>query len=69
MSVGCQAAREKTLRGFFGERCGKPASERDWLGRLVCAECFEFSEAARKDANSLGNAIGEVMKRRREKKP
>jgi len=68
VSVTCQAAREKTIRGFFGERCGKPATERDALGRLVCAECFAFGEALRKNANDLGSAIGELLKTRRASK-
>ena len=60
----CTAAKTKTLRGLFGERCGKPATAIDWLGRDVCAECHTYSEEAKKDAQSVANMVGDVLKRR-----
>ena len=60
----CQAAKSKTLRGLFGERCGQPATAIDWLGRDVCAECHAYSEEAKNDAKSVANVVGDVLKRR-----
>lgn len=65
----CKAAREKTLRGAFGERCGKPATATDWLGRDVCAACLAYSEEAKRDVKSLGNVLGEIYQRRAGKGP
>jgi hypothetical protein len=64
----CRAAKVKTIRGTFGERCGKPATDRDFMGRPVCAECLAFSEEARRDANSVGSVIAEIWKRRAQMK-
>lgn len=60
----CRAARAKTLRGAFGERCGKPATAIDGWGRPVCAECLAFAEAAKRDVQSVGNVLADIYKRR-----
>lgn len=60
----CRAAARKTLTGVFGERCGKPATVLDWLGRPVCPECQQWIEAARVDAASVASVLREIYHRR-----
>lgn len=64
MHEKCRAAQRKTLTGLFGDRCGKPAVDMDWLGRPVCAECAEWIAAARRDAQAVGNVLSEIYRRR-----
>ena len=65
MSLTCQAPKDKvSLAGCFGERCGAPATDRDWIGRYMCAACAKWSAEARANPNTLGSILSKAFKER-----
>lgn len=65
--TACEAPAVRTMRGVFGDRCGKPATDVFEVDeRPMCAECAAWARAmwaGRKHPNTLGSVLSRLLGR------